>query len=117
MEVCFLKLSDSLSVFSRSGFDRSSLIGSVFRHLDGDDGLFRILDVEHNAFRQHDVLGEDLGTVGQAVNVDHDLLRQVGDIGANLELLNVDECDGSAFGVPSTNTGTSTSIFSPALTS
>ena len=55
---------NSLSVFSRSGFDRSSLIGSVFRHLDGDDGLFRILDVEHNAFRQHDVLGEDLGTVG-----------------------------------------------------
>ena len=111
----------SLSVSSRSGSGVSSRSGlnrcGIFRHLDGDDGFFRILDIEYDAFRQHDVLGEDLGTIGQAINVDHDLLRQVGDIGADLELLDVDECDSSAFGVPSTNTGTSTSIFSPALTS
>ena len=51
-----------------------------------------MLDVQLGAFRQLDVLGEDLGAVGQALDIDHNLLGQVGDVGANLELLNVDEC-------------------------
>lgn len=55
---------NSLSVVSRSGFDRSSLTGSIFRHLDGDDGLFRILDVQLDTLRQNNVLSEHLGAVG-----------------------------------------------------
>lgn len=54
---------NSLSVFSRSGFDRSSLIGSVFRHLDGDDGLFRILPphLQDAHYGGHEKLGHGIG--------------------------------------------------------
>ena len=83
--------SSGVGVSGRSG---SSGLGGVLRHLDADDGGLRIVHVELGAFRQYDVLEQHLGAVGQAVNVDHDALGQVGDIGADLELLQVDERDG-----------------------
>ena len=43
----------SLGVGGLGGVGGRGCLSGIFRHLDGDDGLFRILDVEHDAFRQH----------------------------------------------------------------